>query len=164
VIGPTFKNIVKRIPALAGIFFILFFSSCKNSVYSEYKSIPEKEGWRQANKITFEVDIKDTESRHNVFVNIRQADGYPFKNLFLFLTTEYPGGKKKTDTLECILADDRNRWIGEGAGDLWDNTILFKQNVVFPVQGKYKFTFEQAMRVDPLPMIMDVGLSIEKAD
>lgn len=156
---------MKKVCSIACGITLLIFSSCsKNQVFSEYKSIDAETGWKVEDRKTFEVEIKDSESRYNVYVNVRQGDAYPYRNLFLYLTTEYPDGKKVKDTLECILADENNRWLGEGAGDLWDNTILFKQNARFPMPGKYKFTYEHAMRVDPLPMILDVGLTIEKAE
>jgi len=68
-----------------------------------------------------------------------------------------------------LLADEKGNWLGSGAGDLWDNSILFKKNTKFPLKGKYTFTFEQAMRygdqaaIDPLPFILDVGITIEKS-
>jgi gliding motility-associated lipoprotein GldH len=156
------------------IFFILlsigFFSCNKNVVYSEYKSIPEDKGWEVNNKISFETNLVDTISKHNMYVNIRHASVYEYRNLFLYLHTKYPNGKLKTDTFECILADEKGNWLGSGAGDLWDHEVLIKRNTKFPISGKYTFTFEQAMRygdqplIDPLPLILDIGLTIEKID
>lgn len=67
------------------------------------------------------------------------------------------------DTMECILADADGRWLGNGLGDIWDNKFLFKKNVKFQKPGTYEFVFNQAMRLDSLPMIMDAGISIEKS-
>ncbi len=165
------KNKHLRHPALLVSILWLALTACnKNTVYSKYESIPVDKGWPKDQKINFEVDIQDTQSPHNVFVNIRNAEGYPFRNLFLFLQTTYPDGKSVTDTLECKLANEKGEWLGNGSGDLWDNNILFKSNTRFPMAGKYVFSFEQAMRsgdnnaVDPLPLILDMGLTIEKAE
>ena len=156
----------KKIRSLTGllIFILLLFSCGKGKIFSEYKSIDEHNGWSRKEKITFEPEIKDTVNRYNVFVNVRHASVYQFRNLYVFLTTEYPDGRKEIDTLNCLLADDQNKWLGDGAGDLWDNSILLESDVRFPKAGKYKFTYEQGMRVDPLPMILDMGLTIERAD
>ena len=141
---------------------LLLLTACGGDVvYSKYETLPE-EGWSMKNKLNFEMDITDTQSLNNVFLTVRHADSYPYSNLFVFLTTEYPDGKKITDTLECVLANQKGQWKGDGAGDLWDNKIPLKQNVRFPLAGKYKFTFEQSMRVDPLPLILDFGMIIEK--
>lgn len=147
---------------IASLVLSIAFISCnKNVVFSEYTKIPE-EGWKVENKLTYTVDIQDNAAYHNVFLTVRHADSYPFSNLFVFLTTTYPDGKTSTDTLECILANKKGEWQGDGAGDLWDNKIPLKQNLMFPKPGKYTFTFEQGMRQDPLPLIMDFGMVIEK--
>ncbi len=149
---------------------LLLLSCNSNVIYSEYKTIPEDKGWAKTEKITLEADIKDIQPAYNVYVNVRNADAYPFRNLFLLLHTTYPDGKQVTDTLECVLANEKGEWLGKGAGDLWDNTIPFKRKTKFPMAGKYVFSFEQAMRagdnnfIDPLPMILDIGLTIEKAE
>lgn len=67
------------------------------------------------------------------------------------------------DTMECILANADGKWLGNGLGDIWDNKFLFKKNIKFQKPGTYEFVFNQAMRVDSLPMIIDAGLSIEKS-
>ncbi|MBK8414603.1 MAG: gliding motility lipoprotein GldH [Bacteroidetes bacterium] len=66
--------------------------------------------------------------------------------------------------MECILASPEGRWLGEGLGDIWDNRILFKENVQFTQPGEYRFELNQAMRINPLPGIMDAGIRIEKVD
>lgn len=142
---------------------VLFASCNKNVVFSEYTKIPE-EGWKTENKLTYTVDIVDNKPNHNVFLTVRHADSYPFSNLFVFLTTTYPNGKISVDTLECLLANKKGEWQGDGAGDLWDNKIPLKQNLIFPQAGKYTFTFEQGMRTNPLPLILDFGMVIEKVE
>ena len=62
------------------------------------------------------------------------------------------------------LADDKGQWLGDGMGDIWDNRALFRERMRFPQSGLYTFEIEQAMRQNPLPQIMDVGLRIERYD
>ncbi len=145
------------------VFSILFLSSCNNNVvFSKYQNF-EKNEWFTKNKVTFDVDMTDINSLHDISVMIRHADAYPYSNLFVFLTTKYPDGKVTLDTLECILASAKGEWMGNGAGDIYDITIPLKQSTKFPMTGKYSFTFEQAMRTDPLPLIMDFGFEIKKS-
>lgn len=148
---------------LSIILSILFASCNKNVVFSEYKKLPE-EGWSISNKLSYDVNIEDNNKYHNVFLTVRHADSYPYSNLYLFLTTTYPDGKVSKDTLECILANKKGEWQGDGAGDLWDNKIPLKKNLRFPQNGKYTFTFEHGMRSDPLPLILDFGMIVEKVD
>ena len=142
---------------------VLVLSSCDSSrVYEQNTEIPDYI-WDKDNPVYFDVDIKDTVSFHNVYVNIRNAGGYGYSNIYLYLDTKYPNNTISRDTIECILADATGKWLGDGSGDIWDNQILFKKNVRFKQMGVYKFRYEQAMRMPKLPMIMDVGLRIEKS-
>ena len=94
---------------------------------------------------------------------VRHTDVYQFNNIILFVTTKYPDGKVLKDTMNVILANQKGEWLGSGAGDIFDFKVPVKKNVRFPLAGKYQFVFEQAMRVDPLPMVMDFGFEIEKS-
>ncbi len=153
---------MKSISYIIGLFLsVLFFSCDTNRVFEQNESI-SAEGWDVKNKIKLEAEIVDTIHSTNFYVNVRQADGYPYSNLFLFIKTIFPTGEQSNDTLECILADEKGKWLGSGIGDLYDNQIPFKRNVLFPKTGKYIFEIEQGMRTDVLPLIMDVGLRIEK--
>ena len=151
-------------PTTICILFVLLlgFTACDSKrVYEQNIDIPEYI-WDKDNPVYFDVEIKDTVSLHNVYINIRNASGYAYSNLYLFLDTKYPNNSMSRDTIECILADPSGKWLGDGSGDIWDNQILFKKNVRFKQIGTYKFRYEQAMRIPKLPMIMDVGLRIEK--
>ncbi len=144
------------------LLMIFFISSCdKQRVFEENTPIPDNI-WKVDQPIRFEVNIDDTLSGNNFYMNIRHAEGYPFSNLFVFLKTEFPNGKAARDTIEFLLQSPDGKWSGSGLGDLWDSQILFKQNIRFPLKGKYTFTIEQAMRQPAVPMIMEIGMRIEK--
>lgn len=156
------KNQISIFVCLALVATVLI--SCdRNRVYEEYTEIPDNI-WNNKNKVKFEFEITDTASLHNVYVSIRHASHYQYNNLWVFIKSSAPNGKTDIDTLECILADKTGKWAGDGLGDIWDIQIPWKMNVRFPVSGKYIVEYEQAMRVDDLPGIMDMGLRIEKAD
>lgn len=158
------KKIKISIQPLAFCCTLLFLSACDNKrIFEENASIPDN-NWASTNKIKFEVPIKDPATTANFYINIRNADGYPYSNLYLFVKTTFPNGKFSTDTLECVLADERGKWLGKGLGDIYDNQIPFKRNVRFPQVGNYVFEIQQGMRSETVPLIMDVGLRIEKAE
>lgn len=156
------KLTVKNSLLVCAAIFIL--SSCnKNVVFSKYQSFKENE-WYIKDKAVFDIEITDTLTLNNISLMVRHADAYPYRNLFLFVTTKYPDGKVMTDTMEVVLADEKGKWQGSGAGDIFDIKVPIKKNVRFPLSGKYQFSFEQGMRVDPLPLIMDFGFEIEKSN
>lgn len=160
---------INRVRQKLSYFFVIAacaitFSSCNNNVvFSKYQTFADNE-WHAKDKAVFDLEITDTQTLNNINLMVRHLDAYPYNNLYLFVTTKYPDGKITTDTMEVVLANNKGEWQGSGAGDIFDFKVPIKKNVRFPLGGKYQFTFEQAMRVDPLPMIMDFGFEIEKSN
>ena len=140
-----------------------FFLSCdSNTIFEEYIEVKDA-SWKRENIASFEFNVVDTSSPHNLYINVRNAGDYAFNNLYLFVTIKGPDNQSKTDTVNCILADNRGRWKGTGIGDLWDYSTPFLGNVKFAQKGKYIISYEQAMRVEEgLKGITDLGLKIEK--
>ncbi|MFH2142297.1 MAG: gliding motility lipoprotein GldH [Bacteroidota bacterium] len=142
---------------------LLIYSCDSSRVYEE--NIPvDNYIWERNNISTFTANINDTKSAHNVYINIRNSGSYEFNNVYLFITIASPSGTVAKDTFECILADDRGKWYGSGIGDIFHLQIPYKINIFFPDTGNYVFEFEQAMRVEKLQGISDIGLRIEKSN
>ncbi|MDD4149804.1 MAG: gliding motility lipoprotein GldH [Bacteroidales bacterium] len=154
----------KKINLFFTLSLVLVIMACdRNRVYEDYTKI-ENSIWNQENIVKFEFEIDDTNSMNNVLINLRHASIYPYNNLWLFVKSSAPNGTINIDTVECILVNKENRWLGDGMGDIWDIQIPWKNNIRFSRQGVYRIEFEQAMRVENLPGIMDIGLRIEKID
>ncbi len=145
------------------IILIISFSCRKDVIYSKYVKF-ENDEWKRTDTAKFELDIQDTNPLYNLYLNIRHADGYPFNNLYVFVQTRYPDGTLTQDTLEIVLADSKGRWQGEGLGDIFDFSAPLKQNFRFVQKGKYNIGFIQAMRTDPLPLLMEIGIELKKAN
>ena len=148
--------------------FLLIFSSCadKNFVFDQNVEIPNA-NWLTTEKAVLKVNITDTVSQNNFYINVRNTEAYPYRNLYVFVTTIFPNKKSSRDTVGIVLADPTGKWLGSGSGFLnssqhISNTILYKYNKRFPVSGEYVFEIEQAMRTDTLKGINNIGLKIEK--
>jgi gliding motility-associated lipoprotein GldH len=143
---------------------VISVTSCDPSrVFEDNIRIPDGV-WEQDNIVSFDLMVEDTISSYNLYVNVRNANLYPMSNLYLFITTTAPSGHSILDTVEVVLADEKGKWLGSGLGDIWDLQQAYKQNIRFAQRGEYTFEYEQAMRVERLPFILDVGLRVEKAD
>lgn len=141
---------------------LFVFSSCSNDlVFEQSQEIPNAT-WDMNNPVSFEFDVNDTVSLHNFYVTLRNQERYAFSNIFLFVALEFPNGKLNIDTLNCPLADPEGKWYGSGLGDLYDNRIIFKERKKFPMAGHYRVSIQQAMRVDQLEGIADVGFRLSK--
>lgn len=147
-----------------GIILLLAFQSCdKNRIFEENQKIPDGI-WKADYPVRFEFEVNDTLSLCNFYVNVRHTTQYPFSNLFIFIKTDFPNGQSAQDTLECMLQNLGGKWVGSGLGDIVDAQLVFKKGMRFPLKGKYVFTYNQAMRAPLLPMVMEMGLRIEKSE
>jgi gliding motility-associated lipoprotein GldH len=142
--------------------------SCNDKlVYSEYKATSGG-AWNRDEKMLFSFTPPDTVSRHNIFFTIRNDDNYPYSNLFLIATFNFPDSSSIKDTLEYEMALPDGTWMGKGAGSIKENKLWYKENIIFPFNGVYTLELVQAMRkngsvsgLETLPGITDVGLEIE---
>ncbi len=149
---------------LLGILIVCLFTACDpNRVLDDYQTIPDA-SWSMKAPLKWSVDIADTTIPYNFYINLRHDEAYKYQNLFLFIKTTFPNNKHKVDTLECLLTDRQDQWLGDVSFNLYDNKILFKRNVLFPLKGKYNFEIQHGMRQDPLDHIVDLGMRIEKAE
>jgi gliding motility-associated lipoprotein GldH len=131
------------------------------------QEIPNGE-WPRHQRYGGEFTVTDTLNPHHFFVTLRNTADYPYSNVYLFLHTEFPNGRKSKDTIECVLTDRYGRWLGSGNGFIFDhkiisNKVLYQYQKKFPLSGKYRIDIEHAMRMDTLKEILDVGVRIEKA-
>lgn len=150
------------------ILLCFFCVSCgdENLVVEQNFDIPG-DVWAASDKAVMEFDITDTVNQNNFYLNVRNTEAYPYSNLYVFVKTKFPNGKSSLDTVGCVLADPSGAWTGSGSGFLFSNQIhtnkvMYKYNRRFPIAGRYTVEIEQAMRMDSLQGIKNIGLRIER--
>jgi len=136
------------------------FACNPNRIYKEYEGIPGMV-WESSNKLNFEVEIEDTISTHKLIIAVRHATYYSYSNLIINVTTTTPAGRQNEKKYDMQLKDENGDWKASGAGDYWDIEIPVDEGIRYYETGTYKFEIEQLV-ADQLPMVMEVGLIIEK--
>jgi gliding motility-associated lipoprotein GldH len=146
--------------------FFLFPACGKVDVFERNVAIPQQ-SWSSNYKpeITFTIQPEDTTSRYNIFIVIRHTDAYRYKNIWLNINTESPGGVTNNQPLNLQLATDNKGWLGSGMDDIFEHRIQITppQNPERLSAGTYRFKLENIMREDPLKNVMNVGIRLEKA-
>jgi gliding motility-associated lipoprotein GldH len=140
----------------------LLLSSCTSDVIFTDSVVMPQNTWELYNSPVFKIPITDTITSNNVFFTIRTGSSYPYRNIYLFVTTSSPDGKTLTDTLEYYLADEKGKWYGKGFGDIHELNLPYKSNVFFAAKGVYQFKIQHGMRIEDLKGVYDFGLRIEK--
>lgn len=135
----------------------------KNTLYKAYEDVEDGQ-WHLDNKYSFTFEISDTTQAYNLYYLIRNAQQYPYYNLYITREMKGPDGKTIMTRLDEMYLSDQTtgRPKGSGLGDLFDHRVLFLRNYRFPRAGRYTVTLAQSMRQNPLPFILGVGLSVER--
>ena len=86
----------------------LVFPACGTvDVFEKNAAIPNQ-SWKSGFKpeITFVIEPNDTMSRFNIFIVVRHTDAYRYKNIWINVNTESPGGVVQNQPLNLQLATD----------------------------------------------------------
>lgn len=140
----------------------LFFSACDKSVIYDNSKDIKNEIWNINDQKSFKLNIEDSLQVYNFFINIRNSVDYSWANIYMFLKINYPNGESSIDTIECFLADNTGKWLGDGVGKYRDNQIMIRQRGLFPMTGDYEFVLQHAMRDDNISGIKSVGIRISE--
>jgi len=150
-------------------FSMLFFSCDKKRVFDEYRKLDGS--WNKKDTIVFLFEQNDTINAHNLFLNIRNNNDYPYNNLYVIVSLKQPDGLIKIDTLEYVMAYPDGRLMGEGFSDIKENKLWYQENFIFKKQGEYTLKILQALRKtgeisgdEELKGITEVGFRIEKTN
>jgi len=152
------------------VVFMVLASCDDNLVKAEFKAT-DGGIWNKDSIVEFTFTEIDTVQKHNLFINLRNDQDYPYNNLFLIAELNFPSGDILTDTLEYEMAKPDGQWLGKGHGSIKENKLWYKENIVFPSSGVYTLRLAHAMRkngnvdgVANLEGVTDVGYEIIKSN
>ena len=136
-------------------------------VYSDYQAVAD-EGWRRADTLSFTTAVTAVSGKAlDFYVDVRHGNDYPYRNLTLAVTSMLTTSEDtltRRDTLRLMLADDKGRWTGEGAINLY-HKAAYVATLRADTSATYRFFLRPAMSDSLLKGISDIGvrLSISSA-
>ena len=135
---------------------VLLPACTSDVVYSQFSPILS-EGWHMDSVLRFAYSIPDTTPDYNMTIYVRHKENYPYQNIWLFA-----GDSVHRDTLQCYLADDRGRWMGDKHHGIVEMPVFIGTNCHFSRTGIYTMEIQHAMRDTVLRGVMDIGLEIKR--
>ncbi|HRO42364.1 MAG TPA: gliding motility lipoprotein GldH [Flavipsychrobacter sp.] len=145
---------------------VLVFTGCMKSPYFQKDVAIPNYQWKYDYQPVFKIDIQDTAALYNLYFMIRHTEAYPYSNIWMWIYTKEPNDTTfKRSRIEIPLAEKSGKWLGRGMGEIWEQRMPITRNdapMIFDKKGTYEIKFEQNMRVNPLPEILQVGLRVEK--
>ena len=150
--------------ALAVGAVLLSLLSCKpeGRIYEKHKDLSPNVEWLRSDVRTFEFVVEDTLSTYELGVGLRYASGFvpQYGKVSMVLTS--PSGKSTEHMFSLKVREDNGDYIGEPGFEIWDSHHPVLKNVTFEESGEYQATFQHAMERDPMNMVMEIGLTIDK--
>lgn len=142
---------------------MLFLSSCDSKRVFEANVELPKRNWYIDSIPSFRFKVEDASKAYNLLINVRNAESYPYYNLYLrYYLLDSTLKEIKAQQVELILMDPKTgKPTGDGLGDIYSHQYQLLGNFVFPKQGEYVVKLKQYMRQDPLPEINSVGIRLE---
>ncbi len=144
------------------ILLSLLLTSCGEDFYYEQSyDIPNAE-WTYKDTLNFDVDIQDTLSTYNLIIDIEHSPEYAYQNNYMYIHTKMPDGQRLGKKLSIDFAEKNGKWNGKCSGKTCKLRVYIQQNAYFNQIGKYQFTLEQYMRMNPLPGIQKLSMRVQK--
>lgn len=152
------------IPYLVTVFFFLtiLLSSCTSTALYERNLDVDCNSWNYNDTLLYTIEIKDSNQRYNLLLNLRHRDVYEWQNLYLKMAIMDPTGQVKSQEVNIPMCEEDGAWIGNCTGDVcFLRAYLIEHKKIFRTPGTYKIMILQDMRTDALKNILAVGIRVE---
>ena len=146
----------KYIPFL----LLLILASCQESFYYSDSKAFDEDAWGYQDSLEFKVNIADTTTHFDLMLDLIHSADYPFQNIYVYINTQFPNGKRFGKEVNIDLANKLGVWQGKCSGDWCNVRVNLQQNAFFNETGDYTFTLKQYMRTDTLQGIRKVGFNL----
>ncbi len=83
----------RLIYSLSTIILLFFFIACNPDVVFEKNKSIDSDGWYYRDVVTFPHNFSDTTIIHDIYLNVRNNNEYPYSNFIVFFETEFPDGR-----------------------------------------------------------------------
>lgn len=120
-------------------------------------------GWQDDDLLRYVFTIDDTMSAYDLLLDVSHAEEYAWQNLYVQITTEFPGDSVKHDVLSLELSDRAGGWVGKCRSGACRITIPLQTRIRFPLAGEYALVFSQYMRFETVPGISALGLTVRSS-
>ncbi len=151
---------------LIGALLLILVIACSDPdrIFEQNVDFPDQI-WLASDIPSFEFKVEDASRNYNLYYNVRNALSYPYHNLYVRYSLEDSLGNQLGGKLQNMDLFDpiSGAPLGDGLGDIFDHRILAIEGQKFSSPGTYRFSIQQFMRQDSLPLILSVGLRVEIA-
>lgn len=141
--------------------FISFFGCKDNLLYKQNIKI-EQQVWNNQ-ELLYRWSAKDTSIKYDLVLNVKYNDKIPSQNIYIHCTSTNPSGDSTNQNVSLELLDITGKPLGNCGFGSCTAHIVLASKVYFPTLGEYSLKILPFSRINPIPGLMDIGLTIEKS-
>lgn len=156
----------KHLLYISILFLSIFFSACsKNEVFYEFSTV-KNEKWSKNDTLFFQIDsgLIQPEVKYNISIELANSANYPYQNIWLYVSDNIRDTLFENRGKQYLLADDFGKWHGSGWGAVYQISLEYEKDIIFPQDRAYCIKIVHGMRDEPLEGIEKVGIKIEKSE
>ncbi len=146
------------------LLFITILMACNTDIVFKAKTEIDNTIWETDNIISYQFSIDDTAKPYNIYIDFHHRDLYPYRNIWMFVSTISENGIAQRDTVEFFLANESGEWYDTGFLNNGNHQLLYKRNVGFPAKGLYRVEIQHGMRKRSLPEVKEIGVIVEESE
>lgn len=147
---------------LFSVMLLVALIGCNQDIFYKETQTIEDGIWRYEDPKIFTFTAEDTLTTYDLLIEVKNDSRFPYQNLYLDLSTELPGKKKVEDILSIDLADRSGNKYGVCRGKQCTFRVPVQQSFRFEESGPYTINIAQHSRMDSLPGVHAIGLTIKK--
>lgn len=149
---------------MKGLFFFflcILFLSCGPEVIYEDKFTLDYHTWLSKDIKKFEFNAPKLDQQYDLYIKLTHDESFPYENIYLKLKTHFPSGEIVEDqlSLEFFGKNGQSRC----SNSLCKLSALLQPKFKFKETGMHLIEIGQYTRRDTLPGVLDIGLSLVKA-
>lgn len=149
---------------LPAFLLLLVLPSCgPNYVYEENLDV-DPSGWAYDDARTFQFSVTDTQQLYNLYLRFSHRPDFFSQNVYVNITTTFPGGEQVEEALSLQLANKFGQWFGDCSSESCTLEIPLQTEAFFNQLGPYSVAVEQWSREDPLMGVEAIGFALEALD
>ena len=149
-------------PVILALFSVFILSSCNSDrLYKNYIKFPNFI-WSQNNRVSIKIDVEEPVKKADVVLGLRYNDQFPFQDFTLEIRMISPDKESKTTKHTLLIRKPDESHLGECSGQICDLEKIVMKDVSFSNVGSYEFEVEHLMPDKLIPLVMDIGIMIDK--
>ncbi|MEM9822487.1 MAG: gliding motility lipoprotein GldH [Bacteroidota bacterium] len=140
---------------------LLLMSCGPDYLFQEKIELPNQE-WTYENIAEFKVEVTDTMALYHLYLDIEHSVHYPHQNIYVKIHTLFPSGEKLSKQIPIDFADKGGQWYGKCSGEWCRLRVVIQEGAFFNAVGTHVFSFEQYLRMSPLPGMKSLAFGVEQ--